>query len=65
MYQLIASLNQEGISIIMVSHDMQAIDYASHVLHMDKKKSFYGTKEEYIKNDKWNLFQQKEVETDA
>ena len=65
LYQLIAKLNQEGISIIMVSHDVQAIEYASHVLHIAKKKSFYGTKEDYISNDKWNLFQQKEDEADA
>lgn len=51
LYCLIKKLNDEGITIIMISHDIQvAIDYASHVLHIDKR-SFFGTKEEYINSD--------------
>ena len=48
-YQLIAELNKAGITIIMVSHDIQAsVQYASHVLHIGKKQMFYGEKEEYL-----------------
>lgn len=57
-YQLIQRLNEEGISIIMVSHDIHAaIDYASHILHLEKENTFFGTKEEYMESDAWNVFQ--------
>lgn len=50
-YQLLKNLNQQGITIIMVSHDLQAIGYATHVLHIDKISSFFGTKEAYEKQE--------------
>ena len=47
MYELIARLNREGITIIMISHDIEAsVRYASHILHIGKE-IFFGTKEEY------------------
>lgn len=51
MYSLIDGLNKEDkITIIMISHDLDAaIKYASHILHIGKD-IFFGTKEEYIKN---------------
>ena len=51
MYEIINELNKEGITIIMISHDLvTAIKYASHILHMGKN-IFYGTKEEFLKTD--------------
>ena len=44
----------------MVSHDVQALTYATHILHMDQRDSFYGTKEEYMNSDKWKLFKNTE-----
>lgn len=56
-YQVIKKLNEEGITIIMVSHDIQAANaYASHILHLEKDKSFFGKKEDYIKSDSWKEF---------
>lgn len=56
LYDLIKELNEEGVTIIMISHDIAvAIKYASHVLHVDKK-SFFGTKEEYLKSDAGKKF---------
>lgn len=55
-YQVTKDLSEEGIAVIMVSHDVQALSYATHILHMQKEDSFYGTKEEYMKSDKWKLF---------
>ena len=53
-YQLIASLNDEGIAVIMVSHDLHAaIKYATHILHVEPEDSFFGTKEEYLESDEW------------
>mgnify|MGYP005757703685 CR=1 FL=1 len=52
MYNLIRDLNQiDGITIIMISHDIaSAIKYASHIIHIDKIV-FVGTKEEYLESD--------------
>lgn len=52
MYHLIETLNREdGITVIMISHDMEAaVKYASHVLHVGKHL-WFGTKEDYLKSD--------------
>lgn len=51
MYQLIESLNLSGITIIMISHDINAaLKYSSHILHVGKR-TFFGTKEEYLKSE--------------
>ena len=56
MYELIKSLNHEGITIIMISHDISAaVSYASHILHIGKK-IFFGTTEEYTASDTGKLF---------
>ncbi len=49
MYALIENLNRkEGITIIMISHDISAaVRYASHILHMGDTE-FFGTKAEYL-----------------
>ena len=41
MYNLIQSLNKDGITIIMISHDvLAAIKYATHILHIGKEIFF-------------------------
>jgi len=54
MYSLIADLNESGITIIMISHDIHAsIQYASHILHIGSGNAsfvFFGTKKEYIES---------------
>lgn len=48
MYDLISDLNSSGITIIMISHDIQAaLRYATHILHIGSTV-FFGTKEEYM-----------------
>ena len=48
LYQLIRQLNQEGITIIMISHDITAaVQDASHILHIGQPL-FWGTKEAYL-----------------
>ncbi len=50
MYDLISKLNKEGITIIMISHDISAaLRYAGHILHIGDT-IFFGTKEEYAKS---------------
>ena len=67
MYSLIADLNREGVTIIMISHDIAAaVRYASHILHIGDR-IFFGTTEEYLKSDagKYFLMQQKGGEDNA
>lgn len=56
MYEVIRSLNQSGITIIMISHDIAAaVRYASHILHMGKNV-FYGTRDEYLGSEEGRIF---------
>ena len=57
MYTLIEKLNHEdGITIIMISHDIgAAIRYASHILHIGESV-FFGTKTEYLQSPQGRLF---------
>ena len=57
MYRLVEKLNREdGITIIMISHDIAAaVRYASHILHIGGDV-FYGTKEEYLASPSGRIF---------
>ena len=56
MYALIEKLNKEGITVIMISHDLNAaLTYASHILHIGDTV-FYGTKAEYLASGVQNGF---------
>ncbi len=46
MYKVFEELNNEGISIIMISHDMRSLNFASHVLYIGKEK-FFGRVDEF------------------
>ena len=48
MYEIIEQLHREGITIIMISHDLgAALADATHILHIGKHL-FFGTKESYL-----------------
>ena len=57
MYHLIETLNrQEGITILMISHDIRAaVCYASHILHIGESV-FFGTRGEYLQSPQGRLF---------
>ena len=57
MYTLIESLNrQDGITVIMISHDIAAaVKYASHILHIGDTV-FWGTKAAYLRSAQGRLF---------
>jgi zinc transport system ATP-binding protein len=60
-YQLIKDLNDEGLTIVMVSHDINAaVKYASHILHVEKEQSFIGTTSQYMESDFWKSLVGKE-----
>lgn len=57
LYQLIARLNhQDGITVIMISHDLTAaLDAASHILHIGQTV-FFGTVDAYRTSPEGRLF---------
>ena len=56
MYAEIEKLNKDGITIIMISHDIaSAVKYASHILHIGKEV-FFGTKDEYLESNVGRYF---------
>ncbi len=50
LYNLIKKLNSDGISIIMISHDVSAVSHASHILHVGHTPLFFGKTEDYLKS---------------
>ncbi len=61
MYETIKELNNDGITIIMISHDISTvITYASHILHIGEK-IFFGTKNEYLMSPQGQRFVGKEA----
>jgi zinc transport system ATP-binding protein len=58
MYDLIASLNAEGTTVVMISHDITAaIMYASHILHIGTQSIlFFGTKTDYSESDAGHMY---------
>ena len=56
-YKLISQLNNEGITIIMVSHDIHhAVSQARLILHMDKSPLFFGETKDYIRSNIGKIF---------
>ncbi len=57
LYKLITDINKEGVTVIMVSHDIHAaIEFASHILHIGNKPLFFGTKDDYKNSDGCHCF---------
>lgn len=51
MYFLIDMINKKGITVVMISHDVEcARRYATKVLHMGQKR-FFGAKEDYLSSE--------------
>ena len=51
LYNIINKLNKEGITIVMISHDVKEVfKYATHILHIGREL-FYGTKKKKKKKD--------------
>jgi zinc transport system ATP-binding protein len=57
-YALIGKLNEEGITIIIISHDICAsVKYASHILHIgDGSTVFSGTKPDYLESEAGRVY---------
>ena len=50
MYETLKTLNREGLTIIMVSHDLVAArEYASHILYIKTRPLYFGNSGEFFK----------------
>ena len=50
MYELIKTLNEDGITIIMISHDIDtALQYATHILDIGHK-IYFGEAKDYVRH---------------
>ena len=67
MYELIYKLNRDdGITVIMVSHDMSAaLKYATCILHVSREPLYFGSKEGYLASKTGRIFLGEEGEDDA
>ena len=61
LYEIVSSLNKEGITIIMISHDLSVLKYANKVLHVGHN-TFFGDKESYFKSENYKRLLAKEDE---
>ena len=51
-YDLLKDLNEKGMTIIMVSHNLdKVLQYASNIVYLKNTMLFSGTKEEFQKSD--------------
>lgn len=52
LYELLAKLNKQGLTIIMISHDIKsAVQYGNKILHLSTEPLFFGTTEDYLQCD--------------
>ncbi len=52
LYEQIQTLHQDGITVVMISHDISAaVKYATHILHLQADGAFFGTTEQYLQSD--------------
>ena len=58
MYSLIADLNGEGVTVIMISHDITAaVKYASHILHIGGQQVlFCGAKTDFFESGAGQIY---------
>jgi zinc transport system ATP-binding protein len=60
LYKLIEDLNREGVTIMMVSHDIStALRNATHILHI-VSEMFFGTRQEYLSSRIGRMFLEQE-----
>jgi len=57
LYQIVRDLNQTGVTIIMISHDVKAaVEYANKILHIGNATEFFGPTEEYLTSEAGRRF---------
>ena len=58
-YGLLSELNKSGVSIVMVSHDLEeAIGHSNKILQIGREQVFFGDKNDYLLSESWKTFHQ-------
>ena len=52
LYEEINNLNKEGITIVMISHDLSVLKFANKVLHVGHQ-TYFGSKDDYFKSQSY------------
>ena len=56
-YGLLSDLNRSGVSIVMVSHDLEeAMGHANKILQIGREQVFFGDKDAYLLSESWKSF---------
>ena len=58
LYEIVDSLNQEGITIIMISHDLHVLKHANKILHLGHE-TFFGSRDEYFNSSNYQSLMNK------
>ena len=59
LYQTIKDLHDDGLTIIMISHDVRSgVEYATQMLHLQNRQVFFGPTEKYTQTDAGRHFLQ-------
>lgn len=62
MYALIEQLNKNGMTIIMISHDIAAaLRYTTHILHVSQRPLYFGKTEGYLESPAGKLYTGREA----
>ena len=57
LYLMLEKINREmGMTIVMVSHDIETSSCANKVLHLQRQQVFFGSMEDYLKSPTGNAF---------
>ena len=57
LYLMLEKINRElGMTIIMVSHDIETASCANKVLHLQRQQMFFGNMEDYLKSETGKRF---------
>ena len=58
LYELVDTLNQEGVTIVMISHDLHVLRHATKILHIGRE-TFFGTRDEYLNSQNYQVLSNK------
>ena len=59
-YKLLKQLNEEGITVLMISHNIEKVlQFASHIVLLKNEMVFAGSKEEFLKTPYSSMYKDK------
>ena len=58
LYKITKELHRSGVTIVMITHDLGALEYASYVLQLGRRQHFYGTRDDYRKSRQWVMLRE-------